>query len=514
MKRFYITTAIDYANGSPHMGHAYEKVLTDVTARFRRLQGDAVHFLTGLDEHGQKVQKRAQSEGVAPQAFCDSVATEFQHLWEQLSVSYDDFIRTTEPRHRKVVQTILRELYDKGEIYKSDYTGFYSPRAEQFLQEKDKVDGKWPEAFGEVVEIAETNYFFRLSRYQAWLVNFLKNHPNFIFPRFRLKQVIEFLREPINDLCISRPRERLAWGIPLPFDTDYVTYVWFDALVNYISAVGYGTAHFQTFWPADYHVIGKDILSPPHAIYWPIMLKACGVELPKHLLVHGWWLKAGTKMAKSTGNLVNPLSLIRAYGPDPFRYFVIREMNVGQDSEFCLEQFARRYEYDLANDLGNLVSRFLNMVERYCEGITPVVSIEDEPEQKVKHLWAETRVKVVELYEGFQFHMALEQSLAFIKVLNQYAEIRAPWKLAKSSAATDRNHLESCLGTLAEGLRLGATLLMPVMPQIVQTIYNLFAVETPQTWAEWLNWGKRLEGRRLGKKVILFPKIEKDALRP
>src|SRR5258708_21924127 len=269
MKSFYITTAIDYVNGSPHLGHAYEKVLTDVIARFRRQMGDQVHFLTGTDEHGQKVQATARKLGVAPLQFVDQISAEFRALLGRLNISNDDFIRTTEERHKRVVRDVLQRLFDKGEIYKAEYRGFYSTRQEQFLQEKDRLpDGSWPEIFGEVTEITEANYFFKLRIYQEWLIDFLTKHEDFVFPRFRQKQVLEFLKEPLNDLCISRPRERLEWGIPLPFDDAYVTYVWFDALLNYYSAV----VDQPGVWPADWHVIGKDILLPPHAVYWPIIL--------------------------------------------------------------------------------------------------------------------------------------------------------------------------------------------------------------------------------------------------
>src|SRR5688572_8810724 len=298
MKNFYITTAIDYVNGSPHLGHAYEKVLTDVIARFRRLMGDNVYFLTGVDEHGQKVQQSAKAKGVPPQQFCDEVSQEFRAMCAKLDISNTDFIRTTEERHKKVVRQLLQQLFDKGEIYKAEYKGFYSTRQEQFLQDKDRnPDGSWPELFGDVTEITEANYFFKLRQYQDWLIEHLKKNENFVFPRYRQKQVLEFLSEPLNDLCISRPRDRLEWGIALPFDEEYVTYVWFDALLNYYSAV----ADLPGVWPAAFHVIGKDILVPPHAVYWPIMLHAAGIALPKGLIVHGWWMQRGSKMSKSTG---------------------------------------------------------------------------------------------------------------------------------------------------------------------------------------------------------------------
>ncbi|MDR0444844.1 MAG: class I tRNA ligase family protein [Puniceicoccales bacterium] len=331
MKHFYITTAIDYANGKPHMGHAYEKILADVVARYRRLCGQQVHFLTGLDEHGQKVQQTAEKEGIAPQQLCDRVADDFQDMCRLLHISHNDYVRTTEERHQVVVRDVLQKLFEKGDIYLAEYHGSYSPRSEQFLQEKDKVDGKWPEEFGEIIEISEKNYFFRLSKYRSWLVTYIEEHPDFIFPHFRTKQVLEFLKAEVNDLCISRPKERLAWGIPLPFDERYVTYVWFDALLNYVSAVGYGKEDFSLYWPVDFHVIGKDILAPAHAVYWPCMLRAMGIEMPKTLLVHGWWLVSGEKMSKSVGNIIQPLDYVRYYGADAFRYFVMR-------NTFCVKQ--------------------------------------------------------------------------------------------------------------------------------------------------------------------------------
>lgn len=509
-KKFYITTAIDYANGSPHLGHAYEKVLTDIIARFRRLQGDEVRFVTGLDEHGQKVQMAAEKQGVAPIEICDRLAAEFQGLCQRLNISNDDYIRTTQSRHKQVVQTILQKLYDQGLIYQADYNGYYSVRQEQFVTEKEKIDGKWPELYGEVVEVTESNYFFKLAQYQDWLIETIQSNESLIYPRFRSNDVLQFLKkEPLNDLCISRPKSRLEWGIELPFDSDFVTYVWFDALTNYITAAGYGSDEFEQHWPADYHVIGKDILVPPHAIYWPIMLKALDIELPKSFLVHGWWLSSGSKMSKSTGEVVNPLDLIDQFGTDAFRYFVTREMNVGQDSEFSVELFLSRYNSDLANDLGNLVSRLLNMGGRYSEGKVPAASIEEAPEQALKQHWAETAEQIMPLFEQFQFHKALDRIFSFISGINKYAETRAPWQLAKSDAAEDRARLDTSLAYMAESLRLAVALLTPVMPEISERIRALVGAEPFDRIAGQLVWGDSLQGRALGAKTILFPRPER-----
>ncbi len=510
MKSFYITTAIDYANGSPHLGHAYEKVLTDVVARFRRLMGDDVYFLTGIDEHGQKVQQSAAKRGIEPIELCDEAAGQFKELCQSLNISNDDFIRTTETRHKDVVRSILQDLFDRGEIYKAEYKGFYSARAEQFLQEKDMVDGKWPEIFGEVTEITESNYFFKLSQYQDWLIEHIKTHEDFIFPRFRAKQVLEFLKEPINDLCISRPKERLEWGIPLPFDEEYVTYVWFDALVNYISAIGYGTPDFDKYWPVNYHVIGKDILLPPHSVYWPIMLKAIGVEIPTSLLVHGWWSINGDKMSKSTGNFIEPSEFVKEYSVDALRYFLIREMSVGQDSDFSDELFTNRYNSDLANDLGNLLNRVLTMTPRYCGDTFPARTVNEEPEQELAEAWANTEQKVVELYEDFQFHKGLELTFAFVRSINRYAEQRSPWKLAKSEDQKDKDTCATALSLMAEALRRAVGLLEPVMPETTVRVYELLGYKSDADWLERLKPSDALTGAKVGEKMILFPKPQQE----
>jgi methionyl-tRNA synthetase len=519
MKKFYITTAIDYVNGSPHLGHAYEKVLADVIARTRRLLGDDVYFLTGVDEHGQKVQQSARARGIPPQQFCDEVSEEFRALCAKLEISNNDFIRTTEPRHKQVVRDVLQKLFDKGEIYRAEYQGFYSTRQEQFLQDKDRnPDGSWPEIYGEVTEITESNYFFKLRAYQDWLIGFLKENEHFVFPRHRQQQVIEFLAEPLNDLCISRPKERLEWGIPLPFDEGYVTYVWFDALVNYYSAVVE-----KNRWPADLHVIGKDILVPPHAVYWPIMLKALGLEPPRQLLAHGWWSINGKKMSKSTGNFVEPATFADKYGVDALRYFMIREMSVGSDSDFSEAQFLARYNAELANNLGNLVNRVLNMTNRFSGGVVPapdpeLVEVFEKDETMLKFSW-QIRVKqVVDKYLKFEFHSALQGLFEQFTTTNNFIEKVAPWTLGKSAAAADQAMLRTVLFYMAESLRLGALLLKPVMPSSAEKILAALGCKHGVTWdvgrdenhRSELDWGSRLTGSKVAESLILFPRPQTE----
>ena len=506
MKSYYLTTAIDYANGSPHLGHAYEKVLADVISRTKEVMGQESYFVTGLDEHGQKVQQGAEKEGIEPKVRCDRVADEFLEMLGSLNISHDDYIRTTDTRHKKVVSTLLQDLFEKGEIYQAEYSGFYSMRAEQFLQEKDKVNGEWPDIFGEVTEITEKNYFFKLSKYQDWLINFLKENSKFILPSHRQSQVIEFLKEPLNDLCISRPKERLSWGIPLPFDQEYVTYVWFDALVNYITGAGYGDENFSKYWPADLHVIGKDILAPPHAVYWPIMLKASQIELPRQILVHGWWTSSGAKMSKSTGETVDPLGLVEEYGADIFRFFVMREMRVGQDAEFSLERFESRYRADLGNDLGNLVSRLLHMCKNYFDSIVPERQNEDLPETNLYKRWEQTKQEALKYFDEYQFSQGLERVSEFIRAINKYADERLPWKLAKSSEEADQRNLQTCISTMVEALRLANSLLVAVMPGIHAKINDRLGIEATESWEKDLVWDNRLNGKQLKEKIILFPR--------
>lgn len=494
MDSFFLTTAIDYVNGRPHLGHAYEKVLADAIARYRRSQGQEVFFLTGVDEHGQKVQQSAQAKGISPQEFCDEYSTYFQLAWKKLSISYTRFVRTTAEPHKKVVRQFLQQLYDSKLIYFQEHEGYYSLRQEQFVTEKEKTsEGKWPEIYGEVIHTKEPNYFFKLSQYQDWLREYIAQHSDFIVPNFRCNEVLGALEKPLNDLCISRPKSRLAWGIPLPFDEDYVTYVWFDALVNYISFADWGES--SCYWPADLHVIGKDILVPAHAIYWSIMLRALNLPLPKQFLVHGWWQISGEKMSKSTGNVVDPLELIETYGADAFRYYVLREMSVGHDADFSVEQFVQRYRSDLANDLGNLVNRSLAMVHRYCKGIVPLAKVDEGLVQLSETIRQEYQQKM----ERYEIHLALEKVWRLIQRANQFVEEKAPWKLAKDPAEKDVLH--SVLITLIEIVYRISLLIEPVMPFTSQRIQNQLGLGSKENFKSW-------EGKSLTQPEVLFPRVE------
>ncbi|MGA0134330.1 MAG: methionine--tRNA ligase, partial [Opitutales bacterium] len=456
-----------------------------------------------LDEHGQKVQQTAQQRGISPQALVDEVAVGFKSMLVGLDISNDDYIRTTEPRHTKVVQDFLSRLYAEGLIFKDTKSGWYSVRQEQFLSDKDRDEnGEWPEIYGEVTQTSEENYYFRISKFQSWLVDHIRSNPDFILPRFRQNQVLEFLKEPMNDLCISRPKSRLTWGVELPFDPGFVTYVWFDALTNYYSAVA-----DKDLWPADLHVIGKDILSPPHAVYWPCMLKALGIEPPRRLLVHGWWTIDKKKASKSSGNATDSLAYVQSHGTDAFRYYLSREMVVGQDADFSDAGFNGRYKADLGNSLGNLVNRLLNMVGRNCSGTVPAAVADEDPERSVRALWTETRKAYDEAFAEHQVSRALEGLWTFINALNAYIETRAPWKLAKSADPADRARLDSCLAHVSEGLRLVGTALLPVMPGTARTMLEHIGQPVPADYSAF-DWSAAGSGVKVAEKCILFPQVD------
>jgi methionyl-tRNA synthetase len=477
-KRFYLTTAIDYVNGQPHLGHAYEKVVADVIARARRALGEEVFFLTGLDEHGQKVQQAAVAEGKDPQAYCDGLAASWQDFVRKLGLSIDDFVRTTQSRHKEVVQAILSKLHAEGQFYKETYRGFYSPTAETFLTDKDRLpDGSFDPSWGKVIELEEDNYYFKLRAHQDWVIAHIESHPGFIVPEYRRNEVLGFLKnEPLEDLCITRPAARLKWGIPIPFDSDFVTWVWFDALVNYISipfahgdpvvrkallAAPPAAPPALLVWPADLHVIGKDILKF-HAVYWPIMLKAMGLPLPQQILVHGWWQKDGQKLSKSTGNVVDPLAVIDEWGLDAFRYYLVRELDIGPDGNWTDEGFRSRYQSELANGLGNLVNRSLSMIKRYRNGLVPAGG-----NQLAKET-TETWTRVVAAYRANSLQEALQHASALVTKANQYIDQTSPFKIAKDPARA--NELNDILHTLAEVCRALGILLYPVIPDAAEKL--------------------------------------------
>src|SRR5580692_6159587 len=426
-KRFYITTAIDYVNGQPHIGHAYEKIIADVIARSRRSLGQEVFFLTGLDEHGQKVQLAAQAEKKSPQDYCDELAADWQVFAQKLELTNDDFVRTTQPRHKEFVQATLAKLNAAGHFYQASYTGFYSTKEETFLTEKDRLpDGKFDPGYGEVVELKEDNYYFKLGAHQAWLIEYIEANPDFISPGYRRNEVLGFLKNnTLEDLCISRPVARLNWGIPLPFDPEFVTYVWFDALVNYASIAANHPA--LELWPADIHVIGKDIVKF-HAVYWPIMLKAMGLPLPRQILVHGWWQKEGQRLSKSTGNVVDPVAVIDEWGLDAFRYYLVRELDIGPDGNWTDAGLRARYQSELANGLGNLVNRSLSMLKRYRNGLVPPGA------NQLAREAAETWDRAVSAYRANSLQEALQHCGALVTRANQYIDQTSPFKIAKDPA--------------------------------------------------------------------------------
>ncbi len=513
-KRFYITTAIDYVNGQPHLGHAYEKVITDVIARSRRSFGQDAFFLTGLDEHGQKVQQVAVSQGKTPKEYCDELAISWKSFARKLGLTNDDFVRTTEKRHQDAVQAILTKLNAEGHFYKAAYVGYYSAREETFLTEKDRrPDGTFDPAYGDVVELKEENYYFKLKDQQQWLIDYIEKNPDFVAPVPRRNEVLGFLKNnELEDLCITRPAARLNWGIPLPFDSEYVTYVWFDALVNYISIPAArgdsGVPNWLTakssesggespLWPADIHVVGKDIVKF-HAVYWPIMLKAMGAELPRQILVHGWWQKDGKRMSKTDGNVVDPVAVIDEWGLDAFRFYVLRELDIGPDGNWTEDGFRARYSAELANGLGNLLNRSLSMLKRYRQGVVPAVSKELAPD--VEKAVAETR----SLLEQNQLQSALQAIWALITRANQYVDQTAPFKLAKDPAQAKR--LDEVLYNLAETCRVIAVLLWPFLPTTATAIYTQLGLSGDPDKFSAARWGGLQPGHNIGNPAPLFPR--------
>ena len=562
-ERFFITTAIDYTNGPPHIGHAYEKVLADVIARYHRLRGDEVFFLTGVDQHGQKVQQSAEKQGLAPQQFVDEVTAKFVALWEKLDVDYDTWAATTDERHKSCVRKILQRLWDdkdaEGEsrwLYKAKQGGWYSIRQEQFLTDKERgEDGEFGPEWGQVEFREEENYYFRLSAHKQWLLDLIDDRSRgaeradrsrkrkpLVIPEFRAGELRNAVEKLSGDLCISRPKSRLSWGIEFPFDPEFVTYVWFDALVNYISfAPAYDpgprrpSEPFLRWWRSTVHVIGKDILIPAHGIYWPVMLKALGFgddEIPQ-LLVHGWWNSAGNKMSKSLGNVIDPDALADKYGAEALRYYLMSDIVTGKDADFSEERLSQRYNTDLANNLGNLLNRTLNMAQKYREGALSL-AYKSDPMYQEPPSWSlsgadferygkdrttlaltlfslkeSIKVQLVGSNEMMAEHRhvagALEHIFSIVSLANGLVEIGAPWKLAKDPSR--QADLDAVLYHLAEGLRIVAILISPVLPRAAEGIFEQLNWRGEMLLKAAI-WGGLRDGHVVGKPVPLFPRIE------
>jgi methionyl-tRNA synthetase len=511
---FYLTTPIYYVNAEPSCGSAYTTVVVDAMTRYQRLFGKDSRMLTGTDEHGDKVAQAAAAFGVSPYEYATRISDIFRATWPRLGIESDDFIRTTEPRHMKVVQRILQTVYDKGEIYFGEYGGLYCYGCERFYTDKELVDGKCPQHNTVPTYINEKNYFFRMGNYQDWLIRLLEEHPDTVRPDQYRREVLGFLREPLEDLCISRPTARLTWGIPLPFDANYVTYVWFDALINYVSALDYPDGElYRKYWPAAQHMIGKDILKP-HAVYWPTMLQAAGIPIYKHLNVHGYWTMGGQKGSKSVAAdggaalaeamalFRKPLDLADRFSVDGARYLLLREMQFGQDSEFSPEGLVRRYNADLAHDLGNLANRVINMTTRYLGGVIADPPGENDVDRDLRDAAIATPDTVRAAVDAMQPHQAIQEAISLVKRTNGYLEQKAPWSAAK---AGDMESVATTLYYAGEALGIAATLLSPAMPGKMAALRAALALPAQPHVG---GWGHLEPGATIGALPILFPKID------
>lgn len=518
LEKFYLTTPIYYVNDVPHIGHAYTTIAADVLARYKRLAGYEVFFLTGTDEHGIKIERSARERGVSPQEWTDTISDHFRHLWARLNISYDDFIRTSQPRHKAVAQAVFQKAYEKGDIYKGLYEGWYCIPDETFLLESELQGGQCPICGRPVEWITEEAYFFRLSKYQDWILDHIESHPTFIQPVSRRNEVLSFVRSGLRDLCVSR--STFTWGIPVPFDPSQVIYVWIDALTNYLTAIGYGVdaQTFDKFWPANIHLIGKEILRF-HAVIWPILLRSADLPPPTQVFAHGWWTADGEKMSKSIGNVIDPGKLVEELAQradtsldtavDAIRYFVLREVAFGLDGDFSHTALVQRFNSDLANDLGNLLSRTLTMLQRYCQGTVPQPT---ETESAANAL-AEAAAKLVPdldpLLNELAFHRALARLWEYVRLVNRYIDEQAPWALARDPA--QRRQLDTVLYNQVESLRIIALLLFPFMPHTAASMWRQLGIQdeiATQHLATAMVWGGTRPGTPIQPGVQLFPRIE------
>jgi methionyl-tRNA synthetase len=509
-KTFYVTTPLYYANDELHIGHAFTTLAADILSRYHRAKDEEVFFLTGSDEHGQKVEQSAKAKGLTPQEHTDKLVNKFKSLWRLLDITNDDFIRTTQERHTRVVTHVLNSLWEKGEIYEDTYSGWYCTPCERFWTEKEVPERVCPDCKREVNEISEKNYFFKMSSYQQKLIDHINANPNFIRPEIRKNEVLGFLRQPLGDLCISRPKARLSWGIELPFDSEYVTYVWFDALTNYISAAGYpfDMERFNKLWPASCQLIGKDILTT-HTVYWTTMLMAIGLPLPETIFAHGWWVTGEGKMSKSVGN-INPRELVGRFGLDPFRYYLFREMVFGTDATYTEENFINRYNADLANDYGNLCQRTLPMIIKNREGTFHKKPAKLAPSLEIEKLAAEVKTDYIQAMDNCLFNEALKRTWDLIQKLNKYIDETAPWKLAKEK---NFEELDEVFYTIGEGIRFVSHLVEPFMPHLTPEFLKQIGCEEGFVKLHKLCWGQLKDQTKCTTRPEpLFPRLETERI--